>query len=843
VTPDAERRKKPLLVAVLVCELFGAYWLRWPLTRATLETNFDYLLGQEVVASENWRREGALARHFIPSRSIDQALPEWSDRDIHWRDYLSQPPLSFMLEYWASLAFSRVDPVIVGKLLAQVLTAAAILGSAGLLCDVFGAGPTLLGLSFLIWGEPFLVWFIDGYYATTPAMLFQLLLSAWCLAFLQRVLAAEGPSTLRWREMVAPSTLAFLGAFSEWVALFGNVVAASLCVVLGTVFLIGRSSRAKHVYGAAVAIAAGSVMAVASTAVLFGSKLGYQFYWGALMDRVEARESAGVTGSYSDVLVRQMQTAWPRHLLVVMCACCVVVVVWAVFRLWKDGLTPGRADGALMLSAVVIGFGSGVPYTIRLKNLVTIHWWFIGTWALGWMMTLCAFAYIVRRSMRPAGGGQFARTGYTAFCAVAVAGVVASNLSFVDLHPPESRRLRDLYRVLGRVLPADGRPFIVADIPESFRDYPFATAYLRRPIVEYQGSGALVKPGTTEDARADLQTHGPVAHVAYDRSVRHCVHEDETPAWWRFAATLALCRVPMMDLIQNPPHVFEAIDPDSQLSRWLGVVTGDGCCGDTRRLLAATRLVYARLLARSSEAVARARNENASTLRELVEGWHRASGGVTAARVPEWGSTQLVGVLADEEAWSLVLANVDGATVPDTGVDMHVKIGSMEAPLVRAFRTTTRDGKTALPLVVIDVRPPRDGPERDLVVELYRGDVPVLRASGVSMAHVSGGSTDPETSRALAALDACGAPDALRVVANRDRTVTLQWEMPAVRARLPFVVEAGSRPGLSDVTTIQRAEQYVTATDVKPGTYFVRARAETPCGLSAASNEVIVVVQ
>lgn len=94
-----------------------------------------------MIASENWRREGAFARHFVPSRSIDQTLPEWASRDWFWRDYISLPPLSYMLHYGASRIFESVEPILLGKLLAQVQVAVAVLVAAIFLHGCSGSPP------------------------------------------------------------------------------------------------------------------------------------------------------------------------------------------------------------------------------------------------------------------------------------------------------------------------------------------------------------------------------------------------------------------------------------------------------------------------------------------------------------------------------------------------------------------------------------------------------------------------------------------------------------------------------------------------------------------------------
>lgn len=75
-------------------------------------------------------------------------------------------------------------------------------------------------------------------------------------------------------------------------------------------------------------------------------------------------------------------------------------------------------------------------------------------------------------------------------------------------------------------------------------------------------------------------------------------------------------------------------------------------------------------------------------------------------------------------------------------------------------------------------------------------------------------------------------------------SVQLTWS-PGVSnvTTLRYVVEAGSAPGLANLTTIDvGAQASVLVTGVPPGTYHVRVRAANVTGTSAPSNEIIVTV-
>ena len=83
------------------------------------------------------------------------------------------------------------------------------------------------------------------------------------------------------------------------------------------------------------------------------------------------------------------------------------------------------------------------------------------------------------------------------------------------------------------------------------------------------------------------------------------------------------------------------------------------------------------------------------------------------------------------------------------------------------------------------------------------------------------------------------APTALAAVVTGS-TVTLTWNGPGGVVDA-FVLEAGSAPGLSNAANgiVGVAPSYV-ATEVPPGTYFVRVRALDGSGLGPPSNEIQV---
>ncbi|MCX6553136.1 MAG: M12 family metallo-peptidase [Acidobacteria bacterium] len=102
----------------------------------------------------------------------------------------------------------------------------------------------------------------------------------------------------------------------------------------------------------------------------------------------------------------------------------------------------------------------------------------------------------------------------------------------------------------------------------------------------------------------------------------------------------------------------------------------------------------------------------------------------------------------------------------------------------------------------------------------------------------------PIGARAMAPAAVPGAPVTL-VASVAGRTVTLTWGPPAGASPTSYVLEAGSAPGLSDLvnTDTGSATPALVATDVAPGTYYVRVRARNAGGIGPVSNEVVVAVR
>jgi hypothetical protein len=74
--------------------------------------------------------------------------------------------------------------------------------------------------------------------------------------------------------------------------------------------------------------------------------------------------------------------------------------------------------------------------------------------------------------------------------------------------------------------------------------------------------------------------------------------------------------------------------------------------------------------------------------------------------------------------------------------------------------------------------------------------------------------------------------------------VTLMWNAPAGGAVVSYVIEAGTAPGLSNITTFDtnNAATSLTVIGVPAGTYHARVRRRNADGLSGPSSDVVVMV-
>ena len=109
--------------------------------------------------------------------------------------------------------------------------------------------------------------------------------------------------------------------------------------------------------------------------------------------------------------------------------------------------------------------------------------------------------------------------------------------------------------------------------------------------------------------------------------------------------------------------------------------------------------------------------------------------------------------------------------------------------------------------------------------------------------YIGGTFSTIEDPAAFAQCDAAPPPVELKLVGAAGGNVSLAWGAVG-GAHVSYMLEAGTAPGTANALAVDTGsattyEQH----QVKTGTYYVRVRATNRCGSSAASNEVVVVVQ
>lgn len=87
-----------------------------------------------------------------------------------------------------------------------------------------------------------------------------------------------------------------------------------------------------------------------------------------------------------------------------------------------------------------------------------------------------------------------------------------------------------------------------------------------------------------------------------------------------------------------------------------------------------------------------------------------------------------------------------------------------------------------------------------------------------------------------------GPPQGLVVSAQSAGTIALAWTPPVAGGPTSYVIAGGSAPGLSNLATFDtgNANTGFVASGIPAGSYYVRVHSRSSCGLSAASNEVLV---
>jgi hypothetical protein len=86
-----------------------------------------------------------------------------------------------------------------------------------------------------------------------------------------------------------------------------------------------------------------------------------------------------------------------------------------------------------------------------------------------------------------------------------------------------------------------------------------------------------------------------------------------------------------------------------------------------------------------------------------------------------------------------------------------------------------------------------------------------------------------------------GPPQALSSAVT-GQLVQLNWLPPSGGGQQEYILEAGSRSGVTDIVSITLPNAPVFSVIAPAGNYYVRARARNGCGSSAPSNEILVSV-
>jgi hypothetical protein len=87
-----------------------------------------------------------------------------------------------------------------------------------------------------------------------------------------------------------------------------------------------------------------------------------------------------------------------------------------------------------------------------------------------------------------------------------------------------------------------------------------------------------------------------------------------------------------------------------------------------------------------------------------------------------------------------------------------------------------------------------------------------------------------------------GPPQGVVVASQSAGTISLAWSPPASGSPTSYVIIAGTAPGLSNVITFdtRNPNPSIVVNAVPAGSYYVRVHSRSSCGVSAASNEVLV---
>jgi len=89
-----------------------------------------------------------------------------------------------------------------------------------------------------------------------------------------------------------------------------------------------------------------------------------------------------------------------------------------------------------------------------------------------------------------------------------------------------------------------------------------------------------------------------------------------------------------------------------------------------------------------------------------------------------------------------------------------------------------------------------------------------------------------------------GPPTGLTLLSQSAGSILFAWTAPASGTPTSYTIEAGSAPGLSNLANFDTGNPLTSFSTggVGAGSYYVRVRSRSSCGLSAPSNEILVFV-
>ncbi len=544
-----------VLAVLLTVEFAFLTYQRLPITKAPIFTHFEYQLGQVVISSENWQREGIITRSVVPSRSIDQEVPEWSASD---QDYFSMPPLAFLLHYGAERVFgSSVHPIVLGKVIGHVVILLAVLVSAFMMLPVFGFWITHLVLLFFMTSKPVLIWNIDGYFPPTLSLVVFLVLTAWCLNRLYVIsmalkeksgatnyLAGKG-------SFVITAVIGFLAGFSEYLSVIGVGIASIvlLSVVLGTYFR-EKILIAKYLLKHIISLIAGCVLAVLAMFALYSNLRGYSYFLEIFLLRGKDRTSVPLADTFLVVTARQFLAGWSMPILYATVSASAIAAVLFFLAIILNRRVPTNDKSGPVMAAIWLAFVPSFIYHFVFRNLVYIHYWFSATWAVYLSLVFGFFllSLTVICSQKPF---ELAKWKIGLIIILATYGLTNENMKLFAEYKygylNESKTMPSaIYSELDSVLPRDRAPIIFISpeenkIPISF---PFASANLLRPILLYSPEEGLTLMSHKKEFSMSKVTQFGYVYIAYNPSQLSCPGNNLSVTEKLRSKMIGVCQVP-----------------------------------------------------------------------------------------------------------------------------------------------------------------------------------------------------------------------------------------------------------------------------------------------------------